>query len=205
MSSNSLPALLAKALARNAQANDSLYIALRRPDAKGASREYFEYLDPILKIANQAHKDTHAAYDAANAAAAPIIRDILAHNGVFPASAGLDALVSAMHSESFANLAQLGDAHFSGEIILALRSAWRAHHQLALHTSDFLELNDQVARHILACVTFGDVAKILEDELHVPDQTFYSAWSFWRSSREVPDPAIAPNGLCDAFQNITLS
>ncbi|KAJ6506753.1 hypothetical protein C8R45DRAFT_1069726 [Mycena sanguinolenta] len=204
MSSNSLPTLLAEAVSRREQAHRTLYTALDAPDAEGASPEYLEHLNYLLRITLQTSEDARAARSAADTAAILILWDILTRHGVQPG--GLDGLVSAMHRDSFADLAQLGDsAHFSGEVILALRDAWRRHHQQAQPMPGFHELDDQVARRIRACATFGDVARILEDELHVSDQTFYNCWSFWKSSRKVMDPAVAPNGLCDAFQNITLS
>ncbi|KAJ6496431.1 hypothetical protein C8R45DRAFT_1094672 [Mycena sanguinolenta] len=92
------------------------------------------------------------------------------------ASADLDAIVSAMYRDKFARLAQLGDsAHFSCEGILALRSAWHAHHRQASHMASG-SVDDQVALRILACNTFGDMAGIIEDELHLPDPEFKSGF-----------------------------
>ncbi|KAJ6506748.1 hypothetical protein C8R45DRAFT_1090424 [Mycena sanguinolenta] len=191
----SLPAALKEARGRREQAYDAFRLSMKT----GPSPQTLA----LAEAATKASEEAHALRIAANAAATPVIRDILAHYNISHASADLDALVSAMHRDKFALLAQLGDsAHFSCEGIFALRSAWHAHHRKASHMASG-PVDDQVALRILACSTFGDVAGIIEDELHLPDPEFKSVRQFWRFRRGMLD--AAPNGaLCDAFENLIL-
>ncbi|KAJ6506799.1 hypothetical protein C8R45DRAFT_1069754 [Mycena sanguinolenta] len=74
----------------------------------------------------------------------------------------------------------------------------------AIHQPSFSHLADAASDRILACTAFWDVAKILEDELHVSDEVFEHASLFWRphNSRDAVDEgtgddprSIPPDGL----------
>ncbi|KAJ6495991.1 hypothetical protein C8R45DRAFT_1072343 [Mycena sanguinolenta] len=169
----SAPAQFAEALARRRtalQACSDTFAATQR-------NLYAPFtLVALTTVAREEDQNARAARATANAVA----NHLLAYHCVpFPPSKDLPAILSAIHRPSFAHLAELADSlGYAIPMILALRHAHRAHHEQEDH--DPIPLDSAASDRILACATLGDVAKILEDELHVPDATFESTCLVWR-------------------------
>ncbi|KAJ6575467.1 hypothetical protein B0H19DRAFT_1255018 [Mycena capillaripes] len=177
----STPGVLAEAYARCVDAHAALVLALHTPDEATARA-------------------------AADALAQPDLLALIAYHHVsLPTPQALADLVSAMHADSFARLAELSDStfNFPNGLLLALRRAWRRHHERLEEGPDTMDQDATV--RVFRCATFGEVAVILEDERRVTDEVFEYTIMFGRLVRggEVVPDAVS-DSLDDAFQNLAL-
>ncbi|KAJ6506703.1 hypothetical protein C8R45DRAFT_922882 [Mycena sanguinolenta] len=183
----SFPAALALARSRRTEAWESLAPTIAAYVVPTQENKFL--FEAHVAAAKETDQALDIAQGAADTAAQALLSELfVSHHIPFPSSETMANLVSAMHNDSFANLAQLANTHFSSEVILALRNAWRMHHQRAQHTPG--SLDDQIPR-ALACTTFGDLARILEDELHLADNGFQIMSWLWRYYRAEPSTAVS--------------
>ncbi|KAF7375440.1 hypothetical protein MSAN_00431900 [Mycena sanguinolenta] len=141
---------------------------------------------------------------AARATADAIANHLLSYYCVpLPPSEDLPAILSAIHQPSFSDLAEVADrSSYAIRMTLALRRAHRAHHEQEEY--DPVPLDSAASDRVLVCATFGDVAKILEDELHVPDAVFENMSLFWRAHNSRVVVNEAPESLSHAMQNLVV-
>jgi hypothetical protein len=173
----SAPAILAAAYARRNTAHAVLAEALTASQQAAARA-----------AADAADQAADTARAAADSLARPALLATLAYHHFNPPPPDTADLLSAMHMQSFAPLAEILDSRLNCPhgVLLALRRVWRHHHgrQVDGRRADGLSVmtHDDHAR-VLRCTTFGEVAFMLEDEFKVADQSFAIVRGLWRVYR----------------------
>ncbi|KAJ7147843.1 hypothetical protein C8R43DRAFT_1195110 [Mycena crocata] len=179
LSSISAPATLAVARANLALANTALARAPHDPAA--------------LAAAAAARQAALTASAAADSLARPVITTLLQYHLVqVPSPMVLDRLVDTLNDPSFAPLAQIAGEYYrwSDALPLALRRAWRRHHQRPVESTARLPSSE--LPRFLACTTFGAVAFMLEDEYAVDDRAFIDGRHWYWALRERRADTIDP-------------